>query len=46
VRSPRHEFDTIPPEDIPRRMLLDLAAEFGIRDDVAAALQAKEAAGE
>lgn len=27
-------------------MLLELAAEFGIRDDVAAVLQAKEAAGE
>ena len=39
-------FDRIPKEDIPRAMLLDLAAEFGIRDDVAAVPREKEAAGQ
>lgn len=37
--------DNIPETDIPRAMLLDLAESFGIRDDVAAALRQKEAAG-
>ncbi|MBN2629079.1 MAG: hypothetical protein JXR75_00905 [Rhodobacteraceae bacterium] len=43
--SPTPDFDQIPEADIPRAMLLELAAEFGIRDDVAAVLKAKEAAG-
>lgn len=37
--------DRIPETDIPRAALLDLAESFGIRDDVAAALREKEAAG-
>ena len=37
--------DEIPPSDIPRELLLDLAESFGIRDGVADVLRAKEAAG-
>ena len=43
--SEPEEFDDIPLSDIPREMLLDLAAEFGIRDDVADLLRAAEASG-
>jgi len=39
------QFDDIPLSDIPRDMLLDLAASFGIRDDVADLLRDAEASG-
>ena len=43
--NPPVEFDDIPLSDIPRDMLLDLAASFGIRADVAELLREAEAEG-